>query len=89
MTSAKSVTLKYQVYFTPDFDWVKGGKLPGLYGGKEGCSGGDSATDCWSSRMMWRTDGKGELYLYVSKQDQDAGLCQIGPESDCNPAYGE
>ena len=63
MSSASNMTLEYSVFFPVGFDFVKGGKLPGLYGGKEGCSGGDAATDCWSSRMMWRKGGKGEIYL--------------------------
>lgn len=56
--------LTYEVAFDADFDWVKGGKLPGLRGGQDeyGCSGGRAAngTNCFSSRMMWRTDGDGE-----------------------------
>ena len=59
-----SMLLTYEVAFDADFDWVKGGKLPGLRGGKDeyGCSGGQAAngTNCFSSRMMWRTDGDGE-----------------------------
>ncbi|KAG2361553.1 hypothetical protein BDR07DRAFT_1377137 [Suillus spraguei] len=33
LSDAKSVTMEYSVYFPADFDWVKGEKLPGLYGG--------------------------------------------------------
>ena len=46
-----------------DFDWVLAGKLPGLYGGHTACSGGDEALDCFSTRLMWREGGVGELYL--------------------------
>jgi hypothetical protein len=60
---ARSVTFAYSVFFPSDFEWVKGGKLPGLYGGRTGCSGGDAADDCFSTRMMWRRGGAGELYL--------------------------
>jgi len=60
---ARSVTFAYSVFFPGDFDWVKGGKLPVLYGGRTGCSGGDAADDCFSTRLMWRTRGAGELYL--------------------------
>lgn len=60
----ESMLLTYEVAFDADFDWVKGGKLPGLRGGQDeyGCSGGRAAngTNCFSSRMMWRTDGDGE-----------------------------
>jgi hypothetical protein len=60
---ATSVTLNYSVFFPDDFNWVKGGKLPGLYGGHQTCSGGDLAELCFSTRMMWRSNGAGELYL--------------------------
>lgn len=59
-----SMLLSYEVAFDAGFDWVKGGKLPGLRGGlnSTGCSGGNEATgqDCFSTRLMWRTDGEGE-----------------------------
>ena len=63
ITQARSVTLEYDVYFPADFEFVLGGKLPGLFGGKESCSGGDAALDCFSTRLMWRKEGAGELYL--------------------------
>ena len=63
ISKANSVTLEYKVFFPGDFDWVKGGKLPGLYGGHTRCSGGNPALDCFSTRLMWRAGGAGELYL--------------------------
>lgn len=33
----------------------------GLYGGRTGCSGGVGSLDCFSTRLMWRTDGMGEV----------------------------
>ena len=63
ISKAKNVTLEYKVFFPGDFDWVRGGKLPGLYGGHTRCSGGNSALDCFSTRLMWRAGGAGELYL--------------------------
>lgn len=61
--NATSVTLRYSAFIPFDFDWVRGGKMPGLYGGHAGCSGGNAAVDCFSTRLMWRADGAGELYL--------------------------
>ena len=60
---ACSVMFAYSVFFPSDFEWVKGGKLPGLYGGRTGCSGGHATDDCFSTRMMWRKGGASELYL--------------------------
>lgn len=68
-----SVLLSYEVAFDSNFDFVKGGKLPGLRGGPDpdGCSGGSAAngSNCFSSRLMWRTDGKGEVYAYLPETD--------------------
>lgn len=63
LRAAQNVTLAYSVFFPADFDWVLAGKLPGIYGGHETCSGGDSALSCFSTRLMWRAGGIGELYL--------------------------
>ena len=54
-----------------------------------GCSGGRRSDDCFSSRLMWRTDGKGEIYTYLppSFPANDA-VCSIAPQSECNPTYG-
>ncbi|RKP11230.1 hypothetical protein BJ684DRAFT_18151, partial [Piptocephalis cylindrospora] len=41
--------MQYQVYFPQDFDFVKGGKLPGLFAGHPSCSGGSSSEDCFSA----------------------------------------
>ncbi|MEO6202034.1 MAG: polysaccharide lyase [Nitrospirales bacterium] len=65
-TPRESIHLRYQVRFPTDFDFVRGGKLPGLYGGT-GNSGGNipDGTDGWSTRLMWRTGGQGEVYAYL------------------------
>ena len=52
LSNAKVVTLKYKVFFPSGFNFVKGGKLPGLYGGHTSCSGGKSAAECFSTRFM-------------------------------------
>lgn len=63
-TPFQSMLLSYELAFDSGFDWVKGGKLPGIRGGPSttGCSGGKEPTgkDCFSTRLMWRTDGAGE-----------------------------
>lgn len=70
-SSFGSMLLSYEIAFDSSFDWVKGGKLPGLRGGLDGtgCSGGDSAPngkDCFSSRVMWRKFAEGEGTLQYS-----------------------
>ena len=62
--SPQSMLLSYEVAFDQAFQFIKGGKLPGLRGGPDtqGCEGGSqpNGTDCWSTRLMWRTAGAGE-----------------------------
>jgi hypothetical protein len=67
--------LSYRLRFAPDFEWVKGGKLPGLAGGPQNVSGGRRAdgTNGWSARLMWRADGRGEAYVYHRDQPGDYG----------------
>ncbi|KAI0255311.1 hypothetical protein BJV78DRAFT_1119893 [Lactifluus subvellereus] len=88
LRNARNVTFAYSVFFPSDFEWVKGGKLPGLYGGHTGCSGGNAALDCFSTRLMWRAGGAGELYLYAPKHRQKPSLCNAPPLSVCDTTYG-
>ncbi|MGH3565553.1 MAG: polysaccharide lyase [Pseudonocardia sp.] len=63
--------LQYYVRFPPDFDFVKGGKLPGLYGGT--VTGGQNipdGTDGFSTRYMWRRGGDGEVYAYLPTSEK-------------------
>lgn len=77
-----------QVAFDPDFAWIRGGKLPGLYGAAPGaaarCSGGHPGSDCFSARLMWRNRGAGEVYGYIPTY---GNFCGQGDVS-CNEGYG-
>ena len=70
LSGASNVTFEYSVFFPVNFDWALAGKLPGLYGGHDTCSGGDDALECFSTRLMWREGGAGELYLVRYLQSQ-------------------
>jgi hypothetical protein len=69
------VTLSYVVRFSPDFDWRRGGKLPGLGGGPGKTTGGRRADGLngFSVRPMWRADGRMEAYAYHAGQTKDYG----------------
>ncbi|EMD37922.1 polysaccharide lyase family 14 protein [Gelatoporia subvermispora B] len=75
----QTMLLSYEVAFDSDFNFVKGGKLPGLRGGSvvDGCDGGDAAngSNCFSTRLMWRTSGAGEVYSYI-----------LNPNDECSNA---
>ncbi len=59
----------YRVKFSPGFEFVKGGKLPGLAGGKGNTGGHPSnGLDGWSARLMWKQDGKIIQYVYYPDQ---------------------
>jgi endoglucanase len=51
----------YWVRFDPDFNFVLGGKLPGL----GGAVSFDDRTHEWSGRLMWREQGWAEFYVHV------------------------
>jgi hypothetical protein len=60
------MALTYSVRFPVGFQFIKGGKMPGLYGGVEPFSGGSHNANGWSMRLMWRTGGAGEVYSYTA-----------------------
>lgn len=64
--SADRFVLSYAVKFREGFDFRRGGKLPGLYGGIPR-SGGKipSGSDGFSTRIVWQSLGKGALYAYL------------------------
>jgi hypothetical protein len=69
-----SVLLSYKLFVPSDFDFVKGGKLPGLAGGK-GNMGGEVPTghDGWSVRFMFKEQGYLCAYLYYPDMPQQYG----------------
>jgi len=82
--SYSHLKLSYKVKFSPEFDFSRGGKLPGFYGG-DGNSGGDKpnvdGTDGFSARVMWRrrsigdeiVQGAAEQYVYHPSQIDQFG----------------
>ena len=75
---ATEATLRYQVFFPADFEWRQGGKLPGMYIGGIGASGGNWSRDCGSVRVVFKEGGAAVAYIYVplqvcdNKNDRDA-----------------
>ncbi|KAF8481422.1 hypothetical protein JB92DRAFT_3271283 [Gautieria morchelliformis] len=99
LSNAKEVTFSYSLYFSDGFNFNKGGKLPGLYGGDDpetavSCSGGRRDIRCWSARYMFRTSGAAELYTYLPQPSSgprfsgNNQLCKAPPLSYCNPVTG-
>lgn len=67
--SFEELYVSFRVKFGTGFDFVKGGKIPGLGGGKNNTGGTKpTGTDGWSGRMMWRSGGDAVQYLYHPDQ---------------------
>jgi len=95
LKGAKEVLFSYSVMFASDWDWVKGGKLPGIFGGEGDssfqCSGGrkEDRCRCFSLRLMWRSNGKGEIYAYMPPHEENTkALLSVPPKSHGNYDYG-
>ncbi|BGP50937.1 hypothetical protein JCM10450v2_006863 [Rhodotorula kratochvilovae] len=84
----QTALLTYEVAFDSSFHFVKGGKLPGLYGASPDatsiCSGGKHLEDCFSARLMWRQRGAGEVYAYIPTYGGFCGQSDV----ECNDEYG-
>ncbi|HYW96152.1 MAG TPA: fibronectin type III domain-containing protein [Bacteroidales bacterium] len=74
---ADEIYMSYNIKFRPGFDWVLGGKLPGLKGGPDHYNPG-GPTPAWgdgfSNGLMWGhgyggQDDVGGLYFYTYYQD--------------------
>jgi hypothetical protein len=94
LSTALEATFAYSVLFPEGFEFNKGGKLPGLYGGTsaseaKSCSGGRRSDECFSARLMFRENGMGEMYTYLPPSySANQAVCNIPPYSTCNPTYG-
>lgn len=69
-----SLYYSYWVKFPANFDFVRGGKLPGI-GSFEPRVGGmkPNGNDGWSVRVMWDKDGKLGQYVYHPDQPRNFG----------------
>ncbi|KAG7091566.1 hypothetical protein E1B28_010591 [Marasmius oreades] len=93
--SGQEVLMSYRVMFQNDWEWVKGGKLPGIFGGVGDlaykCSGGrqENRCKCFDVRLMWRQNGTGELYTYLPPTENNKKqLLAVPPVSRANNDYG-
>ncbi|KAJ3893855.1 hypothetical protein GG344DRAFT_42377 [Lentinula edodes] len=94
-TRAEEILMSYRMMLQSDWEWAKGGKLPGVFGGIDnlayGCSGGrkDSRESCFDVRIMWRSKGAGELYIYLPlTAENKKRLLTVPPLSLENPDFG-
>ncbi|KAF8479376.1 hypothetical protein JB92DRAFT_2800784 [Gautieria morchelliformis] len=94
LKDASEVVFGYAVRFQQEFNFMKGGKLPGVFGGDGvqafGCTGGrkKDRCSCFDLRLMWRSNGQGELYAYLPITDSNTRRLLTIPGSSQNPDYG-
>ncbi|KAF6748692.1 polysaccharide lyase family 14 protein [Ephemerocybe angulata] len=95
LASATEAVLSYRVMLQDDWEWAKGGKLPGPFGGVDdsaySCSGGrkEQRCRCIGLRPMWRSNGVGELYTYLPLTERNSSQqLKVPPLSVENPDYG-
>ena len=82
-SSVREATLRYYVRFDHKFEFVKGGKLPGLIGGPNRATGCvKQPKDSWSVRLMWRREGIASLYMYHQGRVQSKSRCGIDYKSN-------
>ena len=70
------VVFEYSVYFPKDFNWVKGGKTPGLGlgpAGNDAATGSDWEQTLGSVRVMWRENGQAIGYVYLPLEISEDG----------------
>ncbi|KAJ4490313.1 polysaccharide lyase family 14 protein [Lentinula aciculospora] len=92
---ANEIVMSYRMMLESNWEWVKGGKLPGVFGGvgdlAYGCSGGrkNNRESCFDVRLMWRSKGAGELYIYLPFTERNRErLLAVPPLSFENAEYG-
>lgn len=64
--------VQFKIKFGKDFDFKRGGKLPGLQGGSVGTAGKDSPKG-FSARIMWRENGVVNQYIYYPAKTGEWG----------------
>ncbi|HEX9541212.1 MAG TPA: hypothetical protein VGA04_23855 [Streptosporangiaceae bacterium] len=99
--SARVLYLRYYVKFQAGFDFGRGGKLPGLYGGPISQASGGRHGQAFSTRYMWRDHtvagsldrcsqavACSEVYLYSRRSPKVTGLTSAAPGTGKETATG-
>lgn len=82
-----TICFKFDVNFDGNFNWVKGGKLPGFWIGDIGASGGNHDINGYSFRLAWKSNGTCEVYLYIPQNQNTDYYNQEGYIN--NDIYGD
>lgn len=59
-----TIMFEYEFKFSNTFEWgKKGGRLPGVIGGRSKCAKKESGSRCWRVQLSWKPDGSAGLDL--------------------------
>jgi hypothetical protein len=86
-----SIEMGYNIYIPKEFDYEKGGKLPGVYGGVP-LSGGNKegvGIDGISLRLMFRESGCIEVYGYIPNTSDKYGTSLMRCKSKLKSGINE
>jgi len=70
---AEEIYFSYDIRFKQGFDWVQGGKIPGVTGGRVESGTKPGPDDGFSVRLMWKEAGRLVFYVYHHDQTIDFG----------------
>ncbi len=79
IAAANEIGVRYRITLQDNFQFVRGGKLPGLYGGTAN-SGGKvpNGTDGYSLRFVWQAQGLGALSAYLPNSGKWGSVFGLG-----------
>jgi hypothetical protein len=73
LRAGREYLFEYRIRFNGDFDWSRGGKIPGLAGGTATTGCVATTGNGFSARMMWRDNGRFIAYTYDNNQSVECG----------------
>ena len=79
LAAASEAGVRYQLLLQDNFDFVRGGKLPGLYGGAANTGGRvPTGSDGFSVRFVWQAQGLGALSAYLPSSGKWGSVFGLG-----------
>ncbi len=78
-------SVRYDIRFGEGFEFVQGGKLPGLAPSEPTAGCRAASADSWSARPMWRAEGAGQAYYYGQDRSNSCGEGEYGSAGAFKP----
>jgi hypothetical protein len=79
LASSDEIGVRYRIFLNDNFEFVRGGKLPGLFGGTANTGGRvPSGYDGFSVRFVWQSKGQGALSAYLPSSGKWSTIFGLG-----------